>query len=278
MNQTIKRTMTKKQKRVLVYVVRLINRKRFYEVLPEIKENKEWDFYRYWDHGKRSTDAKCATCGTTLRHEFVVKNKKTKEKMTLGSNCLVKKLNIPEHLADKVFQPVEYIKYDLKELKNKYINGFELDPYLKKHLGMIHLPKEIKMLIDAGLPLLDEQLHYLDKHISSALEKKKREGKMYIGCYEIKSRTLFEVATGEIDADHYFRSNFSNEIFDLINKHRKSYVPDYDIINHLVKNGMPNEIAFGQHILLKPLRKYLSKQNGIQVGTDYDGFIYFKMK
>lgn len=40
-------------------------------------------------------------------------------------------------------------------------------------------------------------------------------------------------------ADDYFRKNFYNEILRLLKKHRYFYVFDYDIINHLVNNGMP---------------------------------------
>jgi hypothetical protein len=260
----------KNSRKIVIYVVRELR-----DYLSEIKGNKKWDLYWYHDHGERSTDARCATCGTSLRHEFVIRNKKTKEKMSLGSDHLVQKLNIPDYLASRVFQRIEYFKATKEELEEKYMTGFKLDSYYKENLGLIHVNKEIQRLLDADLPLLDKHIEYLEKQIPLAIARKKRQEKMIIHGSEIKDKTVYRVAVGEIDSVQFFEGNYSNIIFELLNKHRTYYVQDYEIMDHLVKKGLPYEVARGQHVLMGELRKYLKQQKGVVNDIDIDGYWRF---
>jgi hypothetical protein len=276
--------LTKKQKKTLFAAVGKRYRSYFADVLAKYKGTEDWVFYRYIDHGHVRKDVTCE-CGKPLRHQYILINKKTRKKLSLGSTHIIEELKIPESIAKEVLQGIHDINYDLDELLQKYHNDWELPEYIKINISKIKVPSEVKKLIDAGLPLLSRQLDLLYSKLSKLNSKdgckkliftlKENDGFGGDFKYEIKDESIYNVLIGKTDFNSYIYP-FRQDIEQFLAK-KKRYIPVYEIINYLVGKGLPNELMYGQHALTNHFTQYLFQSKNIEGRRMGDGYIYFRV-
>ncbi|MGG0716276.1 hypothetical protein ABE096_01575 [Robertmurraya massiliosenegalensis] len=276
---TILRELTKEQKKTLFIVVGRRYRSYFSNLLAKYKGTRDWAFYKYVDHGSVQKNIKCE-CGKCLRHQFVLVNRKTKEKRNIGSTHFIEELQIPENIAKDVLRGIHDINFDLDELLQKYDKGWALPKYLKENINKIILPKDIEEMLRMGLPLLSRQINLLYSKIYKIKTRgEKSENKYNINIgefnYELKHKEIYKVLVGEIDFFSYI-DFYKEEIYTFLRQKRK-YVPIFDLINHLVGKGLPNELLYGQHALTKHFIMYLSKREDLSLWAKPDGYIYIKV-
>lgn len=277
---TILKDLTKEQKKTLFTVVGKRQRSYFANVLAKYKGTRDWCFYRYIDHGEVRKDITCG-CGRPLRHQYILVNKKTKEKRTMGSTHLMEELNIPESIAKEVLHGFHHINCDLDELLQKYVNGWELPPSIKKNLSQITVPNDIYQLLSMDLPLLSRQIKFLYSKAPKMKIKKKASIETFIFqledsrlVYEIKNEEIYKVLMGEIDSFSYI-NQFQVNINEFLTK-EKHYKPIYDLISYLIKAGLPYELMYGQHALTKHITNYLETREDIK-GIRKDNVPYYKI-
>jgi hypothetical protein len=273
--------LTKEQRKTLFMVVGKRYRSYFSNVLAKYKGTKDWAFYGYIDHGRVRPDITCE-CGKRLRHQYILVNRKTKEKRNIGSTHFIEELQIPEHIAKEVMRGIHEINHDLDELLQKYESGWELPDYLKRHINKIELPKDIYRLLTMELPLLSRQVDLLYSKLSNMDKPKTKSTHAFIiqlldgrSEYEIHNEDIYKVLIGKIDSFAYIES-FRIEI-DRFLKKKKNYTPIYDLINNLIEAGLPNELLYGQHALTKHVRNYLDSRSDIVGRLKDDGFMYYKL-
>jgi hypothetical protein len=276
---TILKELTKEQKKTLFTVVGKRHRFYFADVLAKYKGTRDWGFYFYIDHGRVRKDITCE-CGRPLRHQYILVNKRTKEKRTIGSTHLIEGLRIPQDIAKEVLQGIHNINYDLDELLQKYNNGWELPPYVKKNIGRVNVPKDIKKLLVVDLPLLHRHLDLLFDKISKCNSKRRKTKHVFKTDngfeYEIENNDIYKVLIGEIEPFSYINT-FRQEIYRFLKK-KVTYVPIYDVINYLVDVGLPNDLMYGQHALTNYLRRYLEVRTDIATEMDLAGYPYYRLQ
>jgi hypothetical protein len=154
--------LTKEQKEALFSSISITHKSEFANILASHKGTEKWEFSKYIDHGERLPYVKCE-CGRTLRYEFVLSHKESKNERSLGINHLQEELNIPEEIAKEVYKKIHTINYDLDEILEKYKEGWSLSPYIESYIkySNINIRMDIKLLIDVQLPLLDRHVNWL---------------------------------------------------------------------------------------------------------------------
>jgi len=276
---TLLKELTKEQKKILFTVIGKRHRSYFADILAKYKGTRDWTFYRYIDHGSVRKNITCG-CGRPLRHQYILINKKTREKRTIGSTHLMEELNIPENIAKEVLQRFHNINYDLDEVLQKYADGWELPPSIKRNLSSITLPNDIQHLLTMDLPLLLRQVDVLYSKISRLKNKKTKTTKMFTKAgsgdsVEIQNEDIYKVLTGKIDSFTYIDA-FREDITQFLTN-KRHYTPIYDIVNHLVKVGMPFQLMHGQHALTKNITDYLNTRKDIIGKIMDDGYEYYAL-
>ncbi|MFD0051462.1 DUF3883 domain-containing protein [Actinomycetes bacterium NPDC127524] len=164
------------QQEALFSAISITYKSEFGNLLASFKGTEQWDFYRYIDHGEVISAAKCE-CGRPLRYEFVLKHKETQKLRSLGSTHLQEELKIPDDIAKEVKNSLHNIDYDLDEILTRVKNQWELSEYILPFLNQKEfiLPMDIKILLDADLPILERQENRLRDLVK---EYNKRYGKL----------------------------------------------------------------------------------------------------
>jgi len=152
--------MTKEQKVALFRSLKLTHKSRMGNILAAYKGSREWEFYGYIDHGKVRKSIRCE-CGQPLRYQFILKNRVTGEKKSLGVIHLQDELKMSSKIANAVHKGIQKIDYDLDEILIRFKAGWKIPSYIERNLSELPLTKEMKLLLDHGLPLLERQVDYL---------------------------------------------------------------------------------------------------------------------
>jgi hypothetical protein len=276
--------LTKMQRKVLFSVVAKRYRSYFANVLAKFKGTEDWKFYLYIDHGAVQDNVKCL-CGRSLRHEYILFNKKTKEKVSIGSTHFIEELNIPNDIAKDVLKGIHNIDYDIDEILSKLKNGWSLPKYVENNLSKISMPDSIEKLLSGNLPLLQGQVDLLMDKISKVNTTKGKTRNIYIirddsgkemGSYEIKNDEIYQILIGKIPFSTYIKK-YEDVIYRLFKKGR-FYRLD-DLINFLVKTeGLPFDLVYGEHALKKYFVEYFKQSNEFQVEVEFEYQIYYVKK
>ena len=125
-------------------------------------------------------------CGQPLRFQYIIQNKKEGEVRKLGANCFEKYLSLPASVIKDVKSGMYDINLERDEILTKLHKNlfFPLSRYL--HL---HLPSDILEQNEIELPLLDSQIHLVerineryqdDKRLSQLFERLSGPQKAYV--------------------------------------------------------------------------------------------------
>jgi hypothetical protein len=277
----ILREMTKEQRNILSTVISKSYRSYFADILSKFKGTRDWCFYKYIDHGRVRKNVTCL-CGKHLRNQYILINRKTKEKRTLGKTHFIEELNIPEDIASEVLKGIHDIDYDLDEILIKFSQGWELPEFIKENLPKINVPKDIQRMLDMNLPLLLRQLEELYTFIKN-LRTKRKTHLIYslplsgggTSQYSVNNREIYDVLTEKIEPLSYL-DTYQKDIERFLASTGK-FTPIYDVISYLVEVGLPNELIYGQHALTKYIRHYLDNRKNIKGTTKDCGFTYYKL-
>jgi hypothetical protein len=264
----ILKELTKEQRETLFKVIGKRHRSYFADVLARYQGTKDWTLFLYIDHGHVRKDIHCE-CGRPLRHQYILINKKTKEKRTIGSTHLIEELKIPDNIAKEVLQGIHNINYELDELLQKYHLGWELPQYIKKNITKIKVPSEIDKLLNKDLPLLNRHLDLLYSKLFK-LNSKTKEKNVICDVEETaahksnlknenKNVKIYNVLKGKTSFASYIKP-FIQDIDYFLAK-QKRYVPLNEVINYLISKGLPNEFMFGQHILKKHFATFFNTES-----------------
>lgn len=277
----ILKVLTKEQRRTLFKVIGKGYRSYFSNILAKYKGTEEWAFYGYIDHGRVRKEIKCE-CGRPLRHQYILINKKTKQKRNIGSTHLIEELQIPKDIAKEVAKGIHNINHDLDELLYKFNNGWELPLYIKKYINEIGISKDIEQLLRMELPLLGRHVDLLytriEKLISNGKEKSYivniNANEKGVFQYEVKNEDIYKILIGKMNFSNYF-DRYLDDIHTYL-RAQKKYVPIYDIVDYLVSNsGLANELMYGQHALTKFIINYLDQRGELKGNRRDDGYMYY---
>jgi hypothetical protein len=123
--------------------------------LEELEKLIDWVLLEIKDSGYGNRHYRCM-CGTPLRYQYIVLNKKNGEQIGLGETCFQNHTNLPTEVVKDIVN--EFHKIDLirDEIIYKIMteNYFDIKPYL--HLE--NIPPTIKEQAEIGLPLTDKQI------------------------------------------------------------------------------------------------------------------------
>lgn len=136
-------------------------------------------------------------CKRPIKHVFVVKNSQTNQIYKIGSTCVKNLLGVPQKKkfnVDDFFEEVDIIKNEIKDL-NEAINTLkednnnlldstsytdeEKEHIIKKAIRNDVLPSAIKIIIDANIPLTDQDYQYLNKNVEKILLERKELNKKH---------------------------------------------------------------------------------------------------
>ena len=129
----------------------------------------DWILIDCMDGGYKRKPYKC-DCGQPLRFQYIIQNKKAGEVRKLGENCFEKYLSLPASVIKDVKSGMYNIDLERDEILTKLRQKvfFPLSNYL--HLK---IPPHIIEQYELGLPLLDRQIHLVEKINVSYKEEKK---------------------------------------------------------------------------------------------------------
>lgn len=140
------------------------------------------------------------------------------------------------------------------------------------------IPLDIERLIEMKLPLSNRQVRRLKEIVNKEEGNKKIERNVLetpYGEVEVKNEEIYKVLIGKVDGSEYI-GKFEEIILQYLNKHKR-YTPIYEIIDQLIKNGLPNEIIYGRHALTKLIHNYLSNKSNLKWLRRDPGFTYYKL-
>jgi len=129
----------------------------------------DWILIDCLDGGYKQRPYKC-DCGQPLRFQYIIQNKKEGEVRKLGESCFEKYLSLPASVIKDVKSGMYNIDLERDEILTKLRQKvfFPLSNYL--HLK---LPPYILEQYELGLPLLDRQIHLVEKINVRYKEEKK---------------------------------------------------------------------------------------------------------
>ena len=129
----------------------------------------DWILIDCLDGGYKRRPYKC-DCGQPLRFQYIIQNKKEGEVRKLGENCFEKYLSLPASVIKDVKSGMYNIDLERDEILTKLRQKvfFPLSNYL--HLK---IPPHIIEQYELGLPLLDRQIHLVEKINERYKEEKK---------------------------------------------------------------------------------------------------------
>ena len=129
----------------------------------------DWILIDCLDGGYKQRPYKC-DCGQPLRFQYIIQNKKEGEVRKLGENCFEKYLSLPASVIKDVKSGMYNIHLERDEILTKLRQKvfFPLSNYL--HLK---IPPHIIEQYELGLPLLDRQIHLVEKINERYKEEKK---------------------------------------------------------------------------------------------------------
>lgn len=159
--KAIIRSLSKSQRNALHVFSRLSKQSYFANVLASYKGTERFFFDGYVDHGGVKKGVTCL-CGKSLRYEFILRDIKSGQKISLGRTHFQKELDIPDHIARQVHKGIHQINIELDEILDKiWRNDTKLPQSIIKHINEIEFSEEIECLLNANLPLLRRHIDYL---------------------------------------------------------------------------------------------------------------------
>lgn len=237
-----------------VYLKQIIQRyhKDIYDRYSLVFTNSEWEPL---DHVYHETNkVKCDfvkpngnRCGHLIKNEHIFKNKYTEELMGLGIVCVSKMLGITE-LTGKEKKNIENELTELRSyeeiLENIIENKEYMSPiarnekYTAEERGIIIerakklnvYPLDLKKLEEAGIPLTDQQLSYLEKNSINVISRQKEIEKMNKE-NEVKKYRVIQEPISHNDYQHVYKSRHESENgkdSKVIKQSLKQVQADYD--------------------------------------------------
>lgn len=128
------------------------------------REIQQWEFIDLLDGGQGNRPYRCE-CGMSLRYQYIVKNLETGELKKLGKNHFEFHTGIPSSIVKDIIKGFERIDYELDEILYKIEYGWDDSSLTKAKEYKINIPEDIQEHLHLKLPLLDKQLHRLDRLI-----------------------------------------------------------------------------------------------------------------
>ncbi|GIN86122.1 hypothetical protein J6TS2_25080 [Heyndrickxia sporothermodurans] len=159
------------------------------------REIQQWEFIDLLDGGQGNRPYRCE-CGMSLRYQYIVKNLETGELKKLGKNHFEFHTGIPSSIVKDIIKGFERIDCELDEILYKIEYGWDDSSLIKAKEYKIDIPEDIQEHLHLKLPLLDKQLHRLDRLIrEKELEhlKKLRDNKGKNKSSMDRTTPIFEV-------------------------------------------------------------------------------------
>lgn len=246
------RTLSKSQRDALHVFSKLSKQSYFANVLASYKGTKRFIFDGYIDHGGVKKGVTCL-CGKSLRYEFILKDIKNGQKISLGRTHFQKELGIPDHIARQVHNGILQINLELDEILDKlWRNDTKLPQSLMKHKKKIEFNEEVECLLDAKLPLLRRHIDYLFD-----ATKKFRQHSMKKEEEEVLCKEFQEVLSGKVPYEKFIGELYGDSIEEYL-KQSFQYEHISTIIEHLIKTkGLKSQMLYGQHALHKYFSWYI---------------------
>ncbi|GIP52921.1 hypothetical protein [Paenibacillus vini] len=247
-------SLSKSQRNALHVFSRLSKQSYFANVLASYKGTERFFFDGYVDHGGVKKGVTCL-CGKSLRYEFILRDIKSGQKISLGRTHFQKELDIPDHIARQVHKGIHQINIELDEILDKiWRNDTKLPQSIVKHINEIELSEEIECLLNASLPLLRRHIDYLFD-----VSKKYRQQTSKTDKQEILGKEFQDVHDGTISYEQYIDELYGEAIEEYLLK-AYGYNRISSIIEFLVKTkGLKNQTLNEQHALYSHFFHYLRK-------------------
>lgn len=262
------RILSKSQRSALHVFSRLSQQSYFSNVLASYKGTERYIFDGYIDHGGVRKSIRCL-CGKQLRYEFILRDIKSGEKVSLGCTHFQRELDIPDHIARQVHKGIHQINVELDEILDRFWRGDNnLPQSIEKHIEKIELTEEIKCLLTANLPILRRHIEYLYDATKVFRQPSKRHDENELLCKE-----FCDVLSGVTPYEQYIGELYGDAIDGYLLRN-KGYEPIYRVIDHLIKfYGLKNQLLYGQHALYKYFSSYIDNHpNYISHSEDFNDF------
>ncbi|MGG0937013.1 hypothetical protein ABHN11_12995 [Brevibacillus centrosporus] len=258
------RSLSKSQRSVLHMFSRLSQKSYFANVLASYKGTERFVFDGFVDHGGVKKSVTCL-CGKFLRYEFILKDMKNGQKISLGRTHFQRELDIPDHVARQVHKGIHQINIELDEILDKYWRkDINIPQSINNHIKKIELPEEIECLFKANLPLLNRHIEYLFDATKEYRQSSKIRDEKEELCEEFQ-----QILNEKISYKKYIEEIYGSAIEEYLLR-SKGYEHTYTIIDHLIKNyGLKNQMLYGQHALHKFFRKYIGNHPNYIEHKDY---------
>jgi hypothetical protein len=147
----------------------------------------DWVLVEILDSGYGNRDYRCI-CGTPLRYQYIVFNKKNKQTYGLGETCFQNHTNLSVEVVKDIIK--EFHKIDLTRDEILYMVATRQSFIIKPFLHLDNIPSAILEQADLKLPLTDKQKSLLNR-LKEAHDRKVRTEEL-LRSLEPKAREILE--------------------------------------------------------------------------------------
>ncbi|NWQ44684.1 hypothetical protein MLOOGBEN_28825 [Bacillus sp. EB106-08-02-XG196] len=119
----------------------------------------DWILVEILDSGYGNKNYRCI-CGTNLRYQYIVLNKKQQETYGLGKTCFKNHTNLPSDVVSDILNGFHKIDLERDEILYKVASKEYTD--ITPYQLINNIPKDILNQSKLGLPLTDKQLALLE--------------------------------------------------------------------------------------------------------------------
>jgi len=209
-----------------------------------------WILIGYVDAGHVTPELKCE-CGRSLRYQYHVINKQTKEERRFGIDHLELHTGIDAKTVAEILNGFSKIDLELDEILLKLDAGWSISVESLPPFQHLPLPKDIQQHLELHLPLLDRQVSRIRRLIQeSEMERRKSLSASILNA--IKPQSTVE---REVDLFSYLESESSLSISEgdeltetmkeAILSHLQEGIQSARIISELlIKNGSTRDNRF----------------------------------